>query len=490
MHLKSLKHLLAALPLVLCIHSCSNCGGSKDPNNTKLSNIVLSEGTLSPVFSADVTEYTAYVGIRTKEVTAVITPEDKYATLKLNGIAVEPDAESLPAKIYLGSNTLVVEVTSANRGHKGTYSITVTRQLPGFSARVSSGDTTPSGNAEQMGFSVSTYEDTIVTGAPYYGATDTGIAYVLTKSSGTWAKSQTLSHPVPAANDEFGYSVAISEDTIAVSAPNEDTTQVDSGAVYIYKSSGGTWSLDQTLKAVSPTSGGQFGYKVIISGNEMVISEPGANTPQPRCGNLHIYSNETGSWVLSQTLDAGAYADDNAYLGKGLAFEGYFIAAGAPGNGALPGAIFFFSRLSGSWALAAGVPDPELNVANEFGKIIALSGTTVAAGVPSGIYICSSDSCSSDPIDVPAPSGLWIYDDIIIAGTPNENGGAGALYAVAQDENGFWDLFEGPVSPDDVQSDENFGKTLILTDTGRIIIGSPLWNTTTVSDAGACYIME
>lgn len=485
-----LNQILLALPLLLCIGSCSSCGGSKDPNNIKLSSIVLSEGSLIPSFSAEITEYTAYVAVTTSQVTATISPEDEYASLKLNGLGLEPNKESLPEDIYLGSNTLTIEVTSANKGNTGTYTVTIIRKLPDFSVRVSSGDTTPSGNAEELGFSASIYGDTLVTGAPYYGATDTGIAYVFTKSGDSWSKSQTITPPVPAANDEFGYNVAVSEDTIAVSAPNEDTTQADSGVVYLYGLSSGSWTLSQTIKAQTPTSGGQFGYKVVISGDEMAISEPGANSPQPRCGNIHIYTKSSGTWTFLQTIDAGAYADANSYMGKGLALDGSFIAGGAPGNGALVGAVFLFSDLSGSWSLVGGVMDPELDPANEFGKLIALSGTTIAAGVPNGIYVCSSNSCSSDPIDIPDPEGLWLYDDLLIAGAPSYNGGEGAIYAVSQDEQGRWSLFEGPVSPDDVQADENFGKVIIGTDTGQVIIGSPLWNTTTVSDAGACYIME
>ncbi len=505
-----IKSTLLALSISLMLSACSSCGGSKDPNNTKLLGIVLSQGTLSPTFSPEIESYTASIPITTNEITAIITPEDKYATLKINGNGVEPEQESLPIKMYMGTNTLTIDVTSANKGHQQTYTVTVVRQMPPFADTLIAPDTVGSG--EKLGSSMSVYEDTLVSGAPYQdnGATlRAGAVYIYSKASGSWVLEQKLSSPSPSQDEWFGYSVSIVANTIAVGAPNEDTDQIDSGAVYIFKKSGSTWSFDQTIKAETPTSGGTFGFKTIIAGYNMMISEPGASVgTDNRAGVIHLYDNQTGTAVWKQTIDIGDYTPKaNNYMGKGLAFNGLIMVAGAPGNGGSLGWIYFFSSNGTTWYVTARIPDPTFDYTNaSFGKYISLHSSAIAVGVPfqdtiatnsGAIYVCSPSGCTPTPIKSPDPeanenfgTGVWIYNDLIIAGAPGKNGGQGAIYAISQDANSAWSIYSDALAPDDVQAGEGFGELILGTSTGSIFVGSPLWNSDLHSDVGACYVME
>ena len=132
--------LACVLAILLSFYACSNCGGSSDPNNTRLLNITLSEGTLYPTFDPEITEYTAHVGLTTKEITATVVPEDKYADVIIEDDLLTSNLPSLPIDVYLGTNTILVNVTSANKGHIKTYTITVTRGLSDVTAMVASYD--------------------------------------------------------------------------------------------------------------------------------------------------------------------------------------------------------------------------------------------------------------------------------------------------------------------------------------------------------------
>ena len=520
MKLSFIKSTLLALSISLMFSACSSCGGSKDPNNTKLLDIVLSQGTLSPTFSPEIESYTASIPITTNEITVTITPQDKYATLKINGDGVEPEQESLPIKMYMGSNTLTIDVTSANKGHQQTYTVTITRQMPLFTDVLIAPDST--GSSEKLGSSISVYEDTLVSGAPYQdnGATlRAGAVYIYSKASGSWVLEQKLSSPSPSEDEWFGHSVSIVANTIAVGAPNEDTDEVDSGAVYIFKKSGSTWSFDQTIKSETPTGGGTFGFKTIIAGYNMMVSEPGASVgTDNRAGVIHLYDNKTGTAVWKQTIDTGTYSPKaNNYLGKGLAFNGLILVAGAPGCADLGtppcplanklGYLYFFSSDGTTWSATARIPDPTFDLVNaSFGKHISLYSSAVAIGVPfqdttatnsGAIYVCSPSGCTPTPIKSPDPeanenfgTGVWIYNDLIVAGAPGKNGGQGAIYAIAQDANSAWSIYSDALAPDDVQAGEGFGELILGTSTGSIFIGSPLWNSDLHSDVGACYVME
>ena len=83
-------------------------------------------------------------------------------------------------------------------------------------------------------------------------------------------------------SDNFGFSVAVSGDTVVVGANREDsgTTGVnstpdesaaDAGAAYVFVRSGTTWSQQAYLKAGQVTAGDQFGFSVAVSGDTVVV---------------------------------------------------------------------------------------------------------------------------------------------------------------------------------------------------------------------------
>ncbi|MCZ8240150.1 MAG: hypothetical protein O9346_08695 [Leptospiraceae bacterium] len=114
--------------------------------------------------------------------------------------------------------------------------------------------------------SVSISGDTIVVGAIYEdsnqttitngatassdnSATSSGAAYVFVRSGSNWSHQAYLKAPNSETNDQFGYSVSISGDTIVVGARFEDSNQttitngatassnnsaVDSSAAYVF----------------------------------------------------------------------------------------------------------------------------------------------------------------------------------------------------------------------------------------------------------------
>ncbi|WCN37300.1 cadherin-like beta sandwich domain-containing protein [Aneurinibacillus uraniidurans] len=94
--------------------------------NADLSNLVFSQGTLSPAFSSGTTSYTASVGNSVTSLTVTPTLSDSNATITVNGTAVTNGTASGGIALTVGSNTITVVVT-AQDGTTKTYTITVTR---------------------------------------------------------------------------------------------------------------------------------------------------------------------------------------------------------------------------------------------------------------------------------------------------------------------------------------------------------------------------
>jgi hypothetical protein len=145
---------------------------------------------------------------------------------------------------------------------------------------------------DNFGWGVSISGDTIVVGASSEDsdAKNAGAAYVYVRNGTAWTPQAHLRASNTEAGDSFGYSVSISEDTIVVGAQHEDsnTTEVDnthatsSGAACVFVRNGTTWTQQAYLKASNTGAGDNFGWSVSISGDTIVV------------GAWHEDSNATG----------------------------------------------------------------------------------------------------------------------------------------------------------------------------------------------------
>jgi hypothetical protein len=107
--------------------------------------------------------------------------------------------------------------------------------------------------------------------------------YVFVRSETTWAQQAYLKASTTGANDLFGYSVAVSGDTVVVGAYQEDSnatgvngnqadnSATDAGAAYVFVRSGATWAQQAYLKASNTGATDFFGYNVAVSGNTVVV---------------------------------------------------------------------------------------------------------------------------------------------------------------------------------------------------------------------------
>jgi hypothetical protein len=112
-------------------------------------------------------------------------------------------------------------------------------------------------------------------------AGDSGAAYVFVRSGTTWTQQAYVKASNPGPIDAFGYSVALSGDTLAVGAYLEDgaatgvngdqadNAAVSSGAAYVFVRTGATWAQKAYVKASNTGPSDQFGYSVALSGDTL-----------------------------------------------------------------------------------------------------------------------------------------------------------------------------------------------------------------------------
>jgi alpha-tubulin suppressor-like RCC1 family protein len=98
--------------------------------NANLSNLVLSSGTLDPVFASGTTGYTAIVPSTSSTISVTPTVATPTSTAKVNGAPVVSGSASTPVFLLPGNNTITVAVTAQDAVTTKTYTIAVTRVSP------------------------------------------------------------------------------------------------------------------------------------------------------------------------------------------------------------------------------------------------------------------------------------------------------------------------------------------------------------------------
>ena len=391
----------------------------------------------------------------------------------------------------------------------------------------------PGGQAgDHFGWSVGISGDTVVVGAPdedsattgtnstpAEGATNAGAVYVFTRAAGAWSQQAYLKTASTRSGDEFGFSVAISGDTIVAGAFDEasSTTGVNSspntgaagaGAAFVFVRTSGSWSQQAYLKPAAVGTSQQndhFGNSVAVSGDIAVVgafqedsSSTGVNsTPNElagAAGAAYIFARSAGVWSQQAYLKPAAVGvtQSGDLFGTSVAASGDTVAVGAPGEASsssgvnsVPnegagsaGAVYVFTVNGGVWSQQAYVkPNSTGNspVGDSFGTSVAISGDVLAVGST------GEDSSSTG-----------------VNSTPDKLASmAGAAYLFTR-STGTWvqQAYLKPAAVGTTQAGDNFGLAIAVSG-DTVIVGANLEDSSTLGinstpnelavDSGAAY---
>lgn len=96
-------------------------------DNANLLALSTTAGTLSPVFSEEVTGYAVAVANEVSSVTLTPVSKQADATITVNATALSSGMASAPVNLNVGSNTIITEVTAQDGSTKKSYTLTITR---------------------------------------------------------------------------------------------------------------------------------------------------------------------------------------------------------------------------------------------------------------------------------------------------------------------------------------------------------------------------
>jgi hypothetical protein len=125
-------------------------------------------------------------------------------------------------------------------------------------------------------------------------ASASGSAYIFSRSGSTWTFQSKITAPDPAQSDFFGSSVSISGDGsyALVGAYNDDDVATNSGSAYIFSRSGTTWSYQSKITAPDPAQDDLFGWSVALSGDGSyaLVAAIADDDVAPASGSAYIYN--------------------------------------------------------------------------------------------------------------------------------------------------------------------------------------------------------
>jgi hypothetical protein len=167
-------------------------------------------------------------------------------------------------------------------------------------------------SGDAFGRSVDVFGNIIIVGAPFHN-NYTGAAYIYSRQDGeNWTQAAKITASDEPEEDQFGSTVAVSEDLVVVS------TYSSSDAVYIFEKDVGSSNWNETRKLLAE----KYPRDLSISGNVFAVGSLNSKS-------VIVYErNETdGSWAQTMTLTKPIGSDGFGYC---VAVDGDVMIIGAP----------------------------------------------------------------------------------------------------------------------------------------------------------------
>lgn len=290
------------------------------------------------------------------------------------------------------------------------------------------------------------------------------------------------------ASMDYGYSVSISGNYAVVGASSDyyDASGLNpvqwAGSIFILYNDAGAWKPVKKIVAPQRSNSAMFGLSVSISGDYIVVGEPGERLDGNPKGSAHIYKKDQGgtnNWGFVKTIRARVRnIVDN--FGSQVDISGNFIVVAtrwddldSEDNNSLDdaGAAFIYEKDFGgteNWGLVKKITANVRRAAQNFGTSAAIDGDHIVIGS----YAEQYDGAELNKLDH-----------------------AGAAYVFRKDQGGInnWGLVK-KVTPVNRAASDFFGGAVDISG-GNVIIGAMLEDEdanelNNLADAGAAYIFS
>lgn len=311
-------------------------------------------------------------------------------------------------------------------------------------------------NADIFGQAVALDGDTAVIGAPHKNL-ERGQAYIFVRNGTSWSEQAKLFLADGQEGDWFGKSVAISGDTVLVSAQRKTVNgNVRQGQANVYVRTGTSWIEQAKLVDPKGMQGDTFGFSVSLSQDTALIAAPGMRVGAGQ-GVADVYVRSGTNWSKQAQLVA-ADGDRQDSYGSSVAVSGDVAVVGAPGaaaDGIRTGAAYAFVRTGSAWSGPTKLVASDRAHSDNFGLAVAAEGNFILIGA----------------------STKWVKD----------NRSQGQAYVFLR-TGSSWNEYE-PLKGADGEAGDYFGDSVAI-DGDTVLVGAPGKAFIRIAGAGQAYLFQ
>ena len=305
--------------------------------------------------------------------------------------------------------------------------------------------------------------DTTITNGTGYSAdssfTNSGAVYVYKRTGNTWTQEAYFKASNNNDGIQFGSAVAVHKDTLVVGASGDNSSQTtitngstsaldigasQSGAFFVYKRTGTSWTQEAYIKASNSIASRFYGTVVAIHNDTIVTGDPEEDSNQTtitngtgsssdtsfnNSGAVYVYRRTGVSWAQEAYIKA--VNNDNSggngdYFGGNVSIHNDTLAvsarredsiettitngAGASANNTAPfsGAVYIYKRTGVNWTQEAYIKAPKATLF--FGENVSLSGDSLAVSHPSdGSNQTTITNGAGTSLDISSPNSGAVY---------------------------------------------------------------------------------
>lgn len=316
----------------------------------------------------------------------------------------------------------------------------------------------------RFGFDVSISGNFLIVGTP--GDTVNGMfsgsAYIFKKTGTNWIKQAKLVPDDGESEDWFGRCVSINGDYAIVSAYKDDDNGPESGSAYIFQRNDTIWTQQSKLLAINGSEDDQFGYSVSITDSFAVVGARYYDYSTPYNDGAVFVFNYNGLEWIADTMLVPSDGDSGDWFGFSVHSSGNNIIVGAnrnDDNGMQSGSAYVFTRNGESWFQETKLIASDGSQDDLFGSSVYISNNQAVVssigdtenGFQSGsVYIFQKDNNlwleESKVIPIDGAPQDWfgvdvlIIDDIILVGADGNDDfgqGSGSVYVFKKACNSY-----------------------------------------------------
>lgn len=308
---------------------------------------------------------------------------------------------SFGSSVLISDDVLFVGATGDNSGAVYIYKLQDSIWIK--ETKITASDGYPE---DYFGGSLNLYENNLIVGAyGYPGSLGFGKAYIYEKTDTGWIEIIGLSPEDLNGNDNFGYSVAITDSIAVIGAPQKSAAGSFSGSAYVYKNNNDTWDLVTILIGSRVSSNDYYGGATAIDNNFVLISAPG-NIYSDIPGSVYVFENVNNKWIERDILEASDGFNGDAF-GSSIHIKGDSLLIGASNwiASSEPGAAYLFLRdENDNWKDAEKFIPGDNQSFKNFGASVAMNDEKFFFGAPgdntNGYFAGAVYYYPDDPVSV------------------------------------------------------------------------------------------